>query len=190
MSGSFAPISVRERVSAEAPSSAARTRLVAGSRMATDATADCDGHCRTSQYARPPLASLLREQIGPQRDHVVVHGVARTEEQRHRPGLRRIEDWPPCVRMRFAFGNVTALEFHPANRIVAEPSAQRRAGRNASQPAVKLQRLFPHAARPEAFGEEASAIGLRGRIINPLDRNGRLLALRAHGVEAVPSACG
>ena len=132
----------------------------------------------------------LRQQIGAESDHIVVHGIARTEEQRYRPGFRRIKNLLPCLRMRIQFGVIAALKLLPSDGIVAEPLAQRRAGRNLPQPAIELQRLFLHPAWPEAFGEKAAAVGRSGRVINALQRDHGLRALRTHGFARIAAGGG
>jgi len=119
------------------------------------------------------IALLPSKEKRAERDDVVVFGVAGTEEQRHRSGVRRCENWLPRLRVRFELRVIATLKFQPARGVMPEPLTELCAWSGVAEPAVDGQCLFLHPAGPEPFREKPATVECRRAVVNAFDRDRR-----------------
>ena len=100
-----------------------------------------------------------------------------TLQERNVALLGRIQQRLAGGKIIVQLGTVSALEFFPFGRVVAEPATQLIAGRRVLTPGCHVQRLLFHPARPQAFNQESRAILFCGQVIHSFDLDRRRLHL-------------
>src|SRR5450756_864265 len=97
---------------------------------------------RRLRFSQPGLQVVL------ERDCLIVFLIVSALEQHDVALAGRLQQRLPGRGLPIQLLEVTLLELLPLRRVMAEPTAQRSAGRYISQPPVDLQGLLADAARP------------------------------------------
>src|SRR5688500_5423693 len=125
----------------------------------------------------------------PQQHRAVALLVARGVDQRHRSLLYHATQQLHRHGVVAQLAAVAPLELGPLGRVVREPLAQLRRGRDLLEPQVHRRPDPGHAARPEPLDEHALAVRTRGFVVSALqaDRHARAPSPARPGACAISS---
>lgn len=106
-----------------------------------------------------------------ERQRMAMRRILRAVNQCNRAAAQTLDELSDCCRILIQFLKITIPKLVPFQRIVAEPRAQRCAGRYILKPPIDARRILGNAARPQPVHQNPQSVIRSGRLIRAFQQN-------------------